>query len=85
MADQFVHFLERAFIEQQVDTLANRQLAFPMLPLFSLRPAPRFSDSMPSPHFLKPVGSHKVNVLDLVGRPSRAAAGLLAGSVADYP
>jgi hypothetical protein len=49
MAHQLVHFLEGAFIQQQVDALARRELAFGVLTLHSLRSAARFGIGVTAP------------------------------------
>ena len=46
MARQFVQFLEAALIEQQIDPLASRQLAFPVLLLVAFRSSALFRASV---------------------------------------
>jgi hypothetical protein len=47
VADKFVKFLERAFVEEQIDSLARTELAFFVLPLAALGAASLFSLSVP--------------------------------------
>ncbi len=59
MLDQLVHLLERAFVEQQIDAFARRQLALLMLPPHALFTAARLGISMASAHLCQPVCRHK--------------------------
>jgi hypothetical protein len=58
MADQLVHLFERAFVQQQVDALARRQLAFLMLPLLALLAAAGFGIGVAAAHFHHSVRGH---------------------------
>ena len=58
VADQLVHLLERAFVEQQVDALARRELAFFVLPLHALLAAARFGIGVAAAHFGESVRGH---------------------------
>ena len=57
--DQLVQLFERAFIQQQIDPLASRQLAFLMLPLHALLAAAQISIGVPAAHFGPRVERHK--------------------------
>ena len=46
MTNQFVEFLKRSFIEQQINALARGKLAFAMLFLFSFRASALFRSGM---------------------------------------
>ena len=56
MADQLVHLFEGAFVQQQFDALARRELAFLVLPLPALLAAAGLGDGVPAPDFVEPVG-----------------------------
>ena len=60
MADQLVHLFERAFVEQQIDALARRQLAFRVLPLHPLLAAARFGIGMTAPDLCQSVRGEPV-------------------------
>ena len=58
MADQLVEFLERAFVEQQVDALAGGEFAFVMLAGFAFLSAPGFGVGVAAAEFVNAIG-HK--------------------------
>ena len=60
MADQFVHLFEAAFIEQQIDALTRRELAFRVLPLHALGAAARFGIGMTAPNLGQSVSGDSV-------------------------
>ncbi len=60
MAHQLVHFFESAFVEQQIDALARRELAFGVLPLHPLRAAARFGIGMTAPNLGQSVSGDPV-------------------------
>ena len=59
---QLVHFLEGAFVEQQIDALARRQLAFRVLPLHALLAATGFGIGVAAAHFGESVRGHELTV-----------------------
>ena len=50
MPHQLVHLFEGAFVEQQIDALARRELALLMLPLHALFAAARFGIGVTAAH-----------------------------------
>ncbi len=59
VADQLVHFLKRAFVEQQTDTLARGELALFVLTCAALFAASRIGDGMTPAQFFEPI-RHKI-------------------------
>ena len=53
MAHQLVHFLEGAFVEQQIDALARGKFPFLMLPRAALLAPPRFGGGMAAAQFFE--------------------------------
>src|ERR1041385_8843397 len=83
MAHQFVHFLESAFVEQQVDALARREFSFLVLPHPPRFAAAGFGVGMAPPQFLEPIG-HKRLFMIAHNRTQRQCSSLfcaLAGNV----
>jgi selenocysteine-specific elongation factor len=60
--DQLVQFFKRSFIEQEIDPLAHRKLAFRVLPLLPLLAATSFRARVPPAHFLQPTCTHICNM-----------------------
>ena len=58
MTNQLVHLFERAFVEQQIDTLARRELAFLVLPLHAPRTAAGFGIGAATAHLRETINTH---------------------------
>ena len=59
VAHQFVHFLEGAFVEQQVDALAGGEFAFLVLAGAALFASAVFGRSVPSAQFFDSIGHNR--------------------------
>jgi hypothetical protein len=60
VANEFVQFLERTFVQQQVDAFACRQLACPVFPLAALSATTGFGFRAPAAQFFQEflLGAH---------------------------